>query len=214
MGNVRLGLRERKKERTRQVLIDTAAELFDGKGYRATTLAEIAAESEVSRSTIFSYFASKEELLFAGTEARLRVALEAVADRRPGDRPIDALNRAMRAAMRDLMAESDRMAPVRVRLVLGDPGLQRVAFQRMFGIQRSLARRLHEVFPDHIDAMGAAALVGALVGAYLGAVAEFAEDPAELERLLAQDADRMWTRIRLAVDAAGDGLAASPPDGP
>jgi AcrR family transcriptional regulator len=58
------GLRELKKERTRQAIQKAGLELFAEKGYANTTLGEIAAAAEVSKGTLFAYFPSKETILF------------------------------------------------------------------------------------------------------------------------------------------------------
>ena len=59
-----VGLRERKKERTRQTLADVAAELFDRQGFQDTTIKQIADAAEVSPRTVSAYFPVKEELVF------------------------------------------------------------------------------------------------------------------------------------------------------
>ena len=60
----KLGLRERKKQRTRQTILKAAFDLFAQRGYGHTTLEDIAEADEVSTGTLFAYFPSKEEILF------------------------------------------------------------------------------------------------------------------------------------------------------
>jgi AcrR family transcriptional regulator len=88
-----LGLRERKKQLTRQVIFEAAARLFARRGFDAVTVAEVAEEAEVSEPTVFSYFPTKEDLVFSGLasfEARL---VDAVRDRKPGEGPWDVFRR-------------------------------------------------------------------------------------------------------------------------
>src|SRR5262249_43771945 len=61
------GLRERKKQRTREAIATVALALFAERGYQQTTVAEIAEAAEVSKGTLFAYFPSKEEIVFADT---------------------------------------------------------------------------------------------------------------------------------------------------
>jgi AcrR family transcriptional regulator len=87
----RPGLRERKKQQTRDRIASVALELFAERGYEQTTLAEIADAADVSTRTIFSYFQSKEDILFcddAGFHAELEQALDT---RAAGVTTVDAL---------------------------------------------------------------------------------------------------------------------------
>jgi AcrR family transcriptional regulator len=163
-------LRERKRIRTRQALIDAAAELFDRNGYDGTTIADIAAAADVSTRTFFSYFASKEDVLFPDADARVRAAQEAIDARRPGERPAQVLLRALSElgeAGDDLVGP---MAPLRLRFVRSVPSVRGRGLQLQLDVQTEIARRLHAAFPHELDEVEAAALVGAFVGAIGGAL--------------------------------------------
>src|SRR5579871_3521321 len=80
------GLRERKKRRTRQTIIDVALKLFAQKGYDKTTLIEIADAAEISPSTVFNYFTTKDAIVFALTDQIVASARERIA-RRLDDEP-------------------------------------------------------------------------------------------------------------------------------
>jgi AcrR family transcriptional regulator len=85
------GLRERKKQRTREQIIDSAFRLFRERGFQATTIAEIAEAAEISPRTFFSYFPSKEALVFHNFDAILASLQASIVDRRDGESAIDTL---------------------------------------------------------------------------------------------------------------------------
>ncbi|MEV2224012.1 TetR family transcriptional regulator [Nocardia vinacea] len=64
-GTAAQSLRERKKERTRRTIREEAFRLFREQGYTETTIEQIAAAAEVSPSTFFRYFPTKEQLVLA-----------------------------------------------------------------------------------------------------------------------------------------------------
>ena len=180
-------LRERKRVRTRQALIDAAAELFERRGYDGTTIADIAAAADVSTRTFFSYFASKEEVLFPDADARVNAALTAIDERRAGEQPTQVLLRALGElgdAGDDLVGP---MAALRLRFVRSVPSVRGDGLQRQLDAQTEIAARLHAAFPDELDEVEAAALVGAFVGAIAGA----------LEVLLRDEHDPDVVRARL-----------------
>lgn len=163
-----VGLRERKKQRTRRALIEAALRLFDEKGFEDTTLAEIAAEAEVSTRTFFSYFAGKEDVLFFDAPARLERTLDLIASREPGESLADLLIRLIRSSFEWAAHDEDfdlAVAPRRIRLVMSEPALQARALHLLFDSQVRLAEALHKTYPDELDEVEAAAAIGALVGA-------------------------------------------------
>jgi AcrR family transcriptional regulator len=163
-------LRERKRLRTRRALIDSAAELFEQRGYERTTIADIAAAADVSTRTFFSYFANKEEVLFPDADARVKAALTAIDERRPGERPTTILLRALGElgdAGDDLVG---RMAALRLRFMRSVPSVRGRGLQRQLDAQTEIAARLQAAFPDELDEVEAAAMVGAFVGAIAGAL--------------------------------------------
>ncbi len=87
----RTGLRERKKQRTRQAIVDSATRLFAERGYDETTLAEIADAAEISPSTFFNYFASKSEIVFGLLDAAIESAGRRIVDRPSEESAADSL---------------------------------------------------------------------------------------------------------------------------
>jgi AcrR family transcriptional regulator len=99
-----LGLRARKKDRTRAAIQDAALELFARQGYDSTTVEEIAAQAEVSTVTFFRYFRSKDEVIFAERHDRLSVLHRAILERPASESDLQVLQ----AALREVLAVSDR----------------------------------------------------------------------------------------------------------
>ncbi|GAA3358794.1 TetR/AcrR family transcriptional regulator [Saccharopolyspora gregorii] len=77
-------LRERKKQRTRQELIDTALEMFTERGFDAVTLDELCAAVEISKRTFFRYFTSKEDVAMAPSQDMWAALIERLRAGEPG----------------------------------------------------------------------------------------------------------------------------------
>ncbi len=86
----RLGRRERKKQETRNRLHRAALILFAQKGYQQTRISEIAESADVSESTFFRYFESKEGVALEGLRRRAQAIVEAVCARPPDESPVEA----------------------------------------------------------------------------------------------------------------------------
>jgi len=114
-----MGLRELKKEQTRQLIADTAWRLFADRGFDQVTVAEVAREAQVAEATVFNYFATKEDLFYWRLEAfgtRLADAISA----RPAGEPVLAAFRRALMAEGGLLAQleaGDREALARLRTV-------------------------------------------------------------------------------------------------
>ncbi len=85
------GLRERKKQQTRETIARAAHELFARQGYGATTLQEIADAADVSTRTIFAYFPSKEDILFSDFPVTRAALAQALADRPEGEEALETM---------------------------------------------------------------------------------------------------------------------------
>lgn len=120
-------LRERKKARTREVLVETAFRLFCARGFDATTIDEIAARAEVGRRTFFRYFPSKEAVVYCRRQERLERFRAALAAGPPVERRLDRARRGLLALAADYMR--DRREVLRQqRVVDASPAL--IAYER------------------------------------------------------------------------------------
>jgi AcrR family transcriptional regulator len=130
------GLRERKKQRTRELIAETARRLFVERGFERVSVAEIARLAEVSEKTVFNYFPTKEDLVYWRLESFEEELLAAIRDRQPSETVLDAFSRFV-TQPRGLLAADDpkvieRLAGV-TRMITDSPALlarERQVFDR------------------------------------------------------------------------------------
>jgi AcrR family transcriptional regulator len=144
------GLRERKKQQTRQLLADTARRLFVERGFERVPIAEIARAADVSEATVFNYFPSKEDLVYARMEVFEEELLAAVRDR-PPDEPISAAFGRFVLRPRGLLAAPDPAAARDLADVT-----------RMIARSPALLERERRIFDRYTDSL--AALIASEMG--------------------------------------------------
>ncbi|XVQ11724.1 TetR/AcrR family transcriptional regulator [Spirillospora sp. CA-255316] len=151
------GLRERKKRRTRDALASAALRLFAERGYEETTIADIAAAADVSPRTFFSYFPSKEDVVFAEVDDRLEEVADRMARRPLGEPPLATIRTAIVEVIEALVSGVGEYGPVQVRLALERPAVRARALQRLMDAQEVMEELLRELCPGigEIDAVAA-----------------------------------------------------------
>jgi AcrR family transcriptional regulator len=188
-GEAALGLRERKKQRTRATLIDAAVELCERQGFDRTTVDQIAAIADVSPRTFSRYFATKDAIALALVDEVLdSTAVELIRQPR-GMNHFEALLRAYLA-----MAESAKAAPAGelsaerimciVRIVLSSPALRQASLEyRANSVDAELANRMGATVDDR-----GPKLVSAVWGSILmTALTDLAEEGREWSQLSIDD---------------------------
>lgn len=179
----RPGLRERKKTKTRQAIRKAAYRLFEEQGYAATSVERIAEEAEVSPSTVFRYFPTKEDIVL--TDEYDPLMHEAVLARPADEPPVTALRR----AMSDVIEQATRQEPgrepaeshQRARLVMEVPALRARMTEHVSETVRTLAAALAGRTGRDADSLELRVWTGALVGAMSEALLHWAagHDPQE-----------------------------------
>jgi AcrR family transcriptional regulator len=97
-----MGLRERKKEKTRLAILDAAVDLFLEQGYDSTTVEQIAGSVDVSPRTFFRYFTSKDHLVLWFHDHGEEIMLDTLRSRPADEPPFTSLMHALRAVLDDM----------------------------------------------------------------------------------------------------------------
>ncbi|MEV0645717.1 helix-turn-helix domain-containing protein [Phytomonospora sp. NPDC050363] len=162
------GMRERKKQRTRRVIIETAYRLFGEHGYEETTVNQIAAAADVSPGTFFNHFPAKEDVVFSEPDL-LDLAVRRIAEREPGEAPVDVLVRTIAGLLTGPRDPGDELEVLRLRLTMTVPALRSAVLQRLFDAQERFADALRATRPGELGEIEALALIGAVIGAMMAA---------------------------------------------
>jgi AcrR family transcriptional regulator len=186
-----VALRERKKDQTRDALGRAAIELFETKGYEATTVAEIARAANVSRRTFFRYFPTKDALLFVDNSDHLERFREILDNREPNDSIVGPIRRACLAQADEYMRDRDQVV-ARARIIESSPGLSKQERQQDLLWEQAISEALHASHQSSpTTERRARMLAGAIVGAMRAAIIEWQrlEGNADLVRLTGEALD-------------------------
>jgi AcrR family transcriptional regulator len=162
-------LRERKKAKTRAIIQQNALRLFREKGYTETTVEQIAEASEVSSSTFFRYFPTKESVVL---DDDYDVMLVEEFKKQPKElSPIQACRVAVKAVFSRLPEEEMQAIKERVELTLGVPELRVASFTHFTNtiemISQIVAERVGCDFEDQAIIVFSGSLVGAMMSVWM-----------------------------------------------
>jgi AcrR family transcriptional regulator len=161
-----LGLRERKKIKTRAAIREHAMRLFKEHGYNETSVEQIAEAAEVSPSTFFRYFPTKEDVVLADDIDP--IVLQVLADQPADLPPMQAIRMAVAAVFEQLTPEDIDREVERQRLVYAVPELRQAMMTLLYRsidmIASAVAARLGRS-PDDFEVR---VFAGAVAGAVLG----------------------------------------------
>jgi AcrR family transcriptional regulator len=180
------GLRQRKKAKTRAAIQDHALRLFIEHGYDATTVEQIAAAAEVSQSTFFRYFPTKEDTVRYDRLDPLMI--ESFVRQPPELSPIAAVRASLREVLAGLGGEESELERARQRLIFSVPELRAKLMDQMAEgiamLNEGLARRLGRDVADIAVQTWSGVILGLVLSAYFDSL----EDP---DRLMAAVDERL-----------------------
>lgn len=181
-----LGLRARKKLRTRQAIREAAYRLIEERGYDNTTIEQIAAAAEVSPSTIFRYFPSKEHIIltadFAGPAVDVFLS-------RLGDQPqlIAAMREVTNDLLRPVYDQFETEFKRRLELVREVPALRAHMYEAQGRLVEAVSVALAKRIGRDADDLELRVVVGALAGGITQALFAWGDHGRQGELLEAMD---------------------------
>jgi AcrR family transcriptional regulator len=167
-----VGLRERKKARTRAAIQEQALRLFNEQGYGATTVEQIAAAAEISPSTFFRYFPTKEDVVLY--DAFDPVLLQAFLAQPAELSPIQALRTAMHAVFARMPAEELEVQRERDAMIRSVPELRARMLDEFGRNVKVIAEAVAERVGRRPDDLAVRVFAGAVIG--VGIVTWFGEE--------------------------------------
>ncbi len=167
------GLRERKKAKTRRAIQEHALRLIAEQGYDATTVEQIAEAAEVSPSTFFRYFPTKEDAII---EDEYDPLIAAAFARHQGDGPpLEAARRALSEAFGEIYERDRERIRARVLLFLAVPQLRARTYDNLTRTEDLIAEAIAGYAGRAKDDLAVRTFAGAMVGGWMAGVRYWAE---------------------------------------
>ncbi|WP_204165928.1 TetR family transcriptional regulator [Streptomyces sp. NEAU-S7GS2] len=188
-GTPKVGLRERKKIQTRQAIRRAAYRLFEEQGYDATPIDQIAEAADVSPSTVFRYFPTKEDIVLTD---EYDTVLEAGLRARPGDEPmVESMRRVTVEALREIAAADRGELVQRIRLIREVPAIRGRTAENTARDAALISTVLAERTGRPADDLELRVISAAILAALQEAMLNWVEggESAELEALIDQTMD-------------------------
>lgn len=170
-----IGLRERKKAKTRAAIQHEALRLFRLQGYEATTIEQIVDAAEVSPSTFFRYFPSKEALVL--TDDYDPLIIETIRSQPSELEPIQAVRRGLSTVFRALNKEELAEMRNRADLALSVPELRAATLDQFAQTIRQISGVVAERVGRARDDFAVETLAGAILGVMIAAEFHWVEHP-------------------------------------
>ena len=171
----RCGLRERKKARTRAVIREQALRLFSEQGYQATTVEQIAEAAEISPSTFFRYFPTKEDVVLQDDFDP--IAIEKFEAQPAGLHPVAALRAAIREAFAEVPPDEIEQWREVTRLTMAVPELRARTLDNFTQSVTMAAELIAKRQGRDPSDFAVRTVAGAVVGVGLSVMMAAAEDP-------------------------------------
>ena len=182
VNNQVLGLRDRKKIQTHRVIRNEAMRLIEENGYANTTVEQIAEAAEVSPSTFFRYFPSKEMVLMAND---LDLVTIKALEQQPADMPsLQAFRRALKITIATLSEAEWRFERARLRMVLSIPELRSAQFDEYRRTAAALTEADCRRTGREPDDFEVRVFVGALAGGLMAVLDQASGVPERMYRAL------------------------------
>jgi AcrR family transcriptional regulator len=164
-------LRERKKLKTREAIQREAMRLFQKQGYEETTIEQIAAAVEISPSTFFNYFPSKEDVVLYDAYDPMMASLFLA---RPADESLSVSFRAVLDSLADLFQRDRDIILARSKLILGEPALRAQAWEQLEKARDLICGVIAQRYGRAANDLDVRIVVMAVLGAVMEATREWA----------------------------------------